>query len=186
MKAQNRKDYSIETHNQIIGWTSNCDTKASIVLAFIGVLVSITFTSDYLLKSIETQVNNIIVYWRVGTGTFSISATLLFASLICFIILIGLSFFHAISSLKANTKCDNDSIIFFGKIANCTTKEEYIEKVNNITDKDLETDKLSQIFTCATICNKKFELYNKSVMFLYMGLFLFVCFVFFAIISKSL
>ena len=53
MDTTHKKDYCTEIHNQIIGWTGNCDTKASIVLAFIGVLVSITFTSEYLLGTIE-------------------------------------------------------------------------------------------------------------------------------------
>ena len=61
MNTEENKEYYTEVHNQIIGWTGNCDTKASIVLAFVGVLVSITFTSEYLLTTIDNQVKNIIL-----------------------------------------------------------------------------------------------------------------------------
>lgn len=56
MNTEENKEYYTEVHNQIIGWTGNCDTKASIVLAFVGVLVSITFTSEYLLTTIDNQI----------------------------------------------------------------------------------------------------------------------------------
>ena len=39
MNKIENKDYYNEIHNQIIGWTSNCDTKSSIIIAFVGVLV---------------------------------------------------------------------------------------------------------------------------------------------------
>lgn len=185
MKTEQKKNYSIEVHNQIIGWTGNCDTKASIVLAFIGVLVSIAFTSEYLLDAIETQFNNIITYWRVGSGSFSFLSTMMFISLIGFVSSMGLCCYHAIKSLKANIKCDGDSIIFFGKIAEHKTKEDYIEHVNNITEEDFEKDKLSQIHNCAIICNNKFKHYNKSIKHLSIGLMFFVCFIVFVIILEA-
>ena len=145
-----------EVHNQIIGWTNNCDTKSSIILAFIGVLVSIAFTSDYILQTIESQIQNIIRYWSDGIGLFSLSATLMFIFLLCFIILIGISSAYSIGALMANVKCIDDSIIFFGKIAT-KTKEEYIEQAQDISDVDYEKDKLIQIYNCSKICNNKFH-----------------------------
>lgn len=184
MDTTHKKDYCTEIHNQIIGWTGNCDTKASIVLAFIGVLVSITFTSEYLLGTIEKQIRNIIIYWRDNCGYFSISSTLMFVSLIGFTLFMSLCCYYAISSLRANVICPDDSIIFFGKIANLS-KEEYIDKVRGVTDEEIEYDKLSQIHTCAKICNDKFVFYNQSIKYLCIGLLLFVCFVLFSIILKA-
>ena len=91
---------------------------------------------------------------------------------------------YAISSLRANIICPDDSIIFFGKIANLS-KEEYIDKVRGVTDEEIEYDKLSQIHTCAKICNDKFVFYNQSIKYLCIGLLLFVCFVLFSIILKA-
>lgn len=185
MNTEQKEKISVEVHNQIIGWTENCDTKASIVLAFIGVLVSIAFTSEYLLETIETQVSSIIIYWRDGIGTFCITSTMMFVSLLGFITFIGLGCYYSIKSLRANIECPNDSIIFFGKIADLS-QEEYIEKIKKITEDDFEQDKLSQIHICAKICEKKFENYKKSIVHLSIGLLFFVCFILFVIILKAL
>ena len=40
-----KEDLGKEIHNQVIGWTGNCDTKASIMIAFIGIFASILFTN---------------------------------------------------------------------------------------------------------------------------------------------
>lgn len=178
-----KKDYCTELHNQIIGWTSNCDTKASIVLAFIGILVSITFTSEYLLVGVQTEIENIINYWKNGIGGFSLLSTFMFLSLFGFVISTLLCCYYVISSLKANLECPNDSIIFFRKIAELS-KEDYIERVNSITDDEFEQDKLSQIHICAKICEEKFDFYNKSIKHLKWGLLLFVCLVFFVVLLK--
>ena len=175
--------YSTEVLNQIIGWTSNCDTKASIILAFIGILVSVTFTSEYLLGGVQTEIENIINYWKNGTGGFCLLSTLMFLSLSGFVISMLLCCYYAITSLKANLKCNYDSIIFFGKIAKLS-EEKYIERVNSITEEEFEQDKLSQIHICAKICNEKFKFYNKSIKYLKWGLSLFVWFVFFVILLK--
>ena len=185
MNAENKKGYCVEAHNQIIGWTENCDTKASIILAFIGVLTSIVFTSEFILDTIGTQINNIITYWRDSSGTFSILSTMMFVSLIGFVIFMSLCCYYSISSLKANTKCADDSIIFFGRIA-LNSKEDYIEKVNKMTDEDFESDKLSQIHNCAIICQNKFRNYNNSIKYLSSGLMCFICFILFAILLKAI
>lgn len=185
MDTEQRKEYSTEVHNQIIGWTENCDTKASIILAFVGVLVSIAFTSEYLLSGIETEIKNIISYWDVGIGGFSFLSTLMFLSLIGFVIFIVLSCHYAITALKANIKSPNNSIIFFGKIAE-TTKEVFVSKVSCITEEEYEDDKLTQIHACATICNNKFKKYNESIKYLRLGLVLFICFVSFVVLLKSM
>ena len=185
MNTEQKNNYSIEVHNQIIGWTENCDTKASIVLAFIGVLVSVVFTSEFILGTIGAQINNIITYWRDGSGSFSILSTMMFVSLLGFVTFMSLCCYYSILSLKANIKCADDSIIFFGKIA-LNTKEEYIEKVNKMAEEEFETDKLSQIHNCATICDNKFKNYNKSMKYLSFGLLCFICFILFTIILKAI
>ena len=177
--------YSTEVHNQIIGWTENCDTKASIILAFVGVLVSVTFTSEYLLSGIEMEIKNIISYWNDNVGSFSFISALMFIALIGFVILMAQCCYFALLSLKANVDCSDNSIIFFDKIVE-SSKENYIENVNEITDDEYKRDKLSQIYNCAKICSTKFCNYNKSVRLLSFGMSCFVCFILFVIILKAL
>ena len=184
MNTEENKEYYTEVHNQIIGWTGNCDTKASIVLAFVGVLVSITFTSEYLLTTIDNQVKNIILYWNDGIGQFSLIATLMFITLIGLAISMSCCCCFVIKSLKANIKCIDNSIIFFGKIANLS-KEQYINRVKMISVEDYHNDKLSQIHNCATICDTKFKLYNKSIKHLMIGLLFFISFILSVIILNA-
>lgn len=180
-----KKDYYAEVHNQIIGWTNNCDTKASIVLAFVGVLVSIAFANDYILDTISVQVENILRFWSDGIGEFSVISMIMFISLGGVLTFMGICFYFAISALKANTDCSDDSIIFFGKIAKLS-KETYVDKVTKITDDEYQQDKLSQIYNCATICNAKFKYYNKSIAALLKGLLSFVAFIVCVIILNAL
>ena len=158
-----KDDEMNEVHNQIIGWTNNCDTKSSIILAFIGVLVSIAFTSDYILQTIESQIQNIICYWNDGIGSFSLPATLMFLFLLCFTILIGVSSVYSIAALTANIKCKDDSIIFFGKITT-KTKEEYIEQAQNISDEEYKN---IDIELSATKRSEKDKSYNSEEKNLY-------------------
>lgn len=39
--------------DRINNWINNCDTKSSIVLSFIGILLGIIFTTDYITKLFE-------------------------------------------------------------------------------------------------------------------------------------
>lgn len=183
MKEKN--DYYAEVHNQIIGWTNNCDTKASIVLAFVGVLASIAFSSDYILDTISVQVKNIIRFWSDGIGGFSVISTIMFVSLGSVLVFMGVCFYYAINALRANINCLDDSIIFFGKIAKLS-KETYVDKVTKITDDEYQQDKLSQIYNCANICNAKFKYYNKSISALLKGLLSFVAFIVCVIILNAL
>ena len=176
MKNKDRVEFENEVHNQIIGWTNTCDTKSSIILAFIGVLVSIVFTSEYILNTIIKQIENIVVYWCKGTGEFSFLATMMFIFLLAFVVLTGFSFIYSIKALKANIKCLDDSTIFFGKIAS-KTKDEYIDQVKNSTDEEIETDKLTQVYNCSQICNTKFYDYNRSVTYMRVSLLVFIGFI---------
>lgn len=176
MKNKDRLEFENEVHNQIIGWTNNCDTKSSIILAFVGVLVSIVFTSEYILNTIIKQIDNIVVYWCKGIGEFSFWATIMFVFLVAFVVLIGFSFIYSIKALKANIKCLDDSIIFFAKIAS-KTKDEYIDQVKYSTDEEIETDKLTQVYNCSQICNTKFYNYNRSVTYMKISLFVLLGFI---------
>lgn len=185
MDTNEKKDYLMEVHNQIIGWTNNCDTKASIVLAVVGVLVSIAFANDYILDTISVQMKNIIKFWSDGIGGFCVVSMIMFLSLGGVFIFIGICFYNAIKALRANINCLDDSVIFFGKIARLS-KDAYFDKVKNITEEEYQQDKLSQIYNCATICNAKFKYYNKSIGALLKGLLSFVAFIVCVIILNAL
>lgn len=173
MKEKDKKEYGDYVHNQVIGWTENGDTKASILLAFIGIFVSIFFTSDYILNTIQNLMSAIVSYWKVGVGQFDILSLLTFTSLGATLLFIGWAVILLFDALSGKTKCNEDSIIFFGKIQG-SSFEEYIEKVDSISENDLQKDKLQQIYNCSKRCAEKFSSYNKAIKKSKWGL-LFIC-----------
>ena len=48
--------------NRIIDWVKACDTKASIMLALIGVLISLVFSSDFVLNTIHEIFSSVKEY----------------------------------------------------------------------------------------------------------------------------
>lgn len=184
MNMKKREEYCNDVHSQIIGWTSNCDTKASIILAFIGVVATIVFSSDYILGTIESQVRNIINYCHDGIGYFSILSTLMFISLLGFIFMIGVSCYFIISVLTPRLNGPGGSIIYFKGIAE-TGAEDYISKVNHTSDEELDIDKLTQIYTCAKICDEKFSAYRKSIKYLWISLICLIVFVLMVILLNA-
>ncbi|MCH5242704.1 MAG: hypothetical protein J1F67_09840 [Muribaculaceae bacterium] len=179
-----KDEITSDIHDQIIRWTENCDTKSSIILAFIGVILSILFTSEFILNTLTEQIHNIIIYYCNKIGDFSLRSTLMFVTLISFLILVFISCNFLIKSLKANINCSEDSLLFFGKIAQFT-KEEYINKFRDTSEIDLKLDKLSQIYICAKICMNKFFYYNKSITYLKASIIIFIFFIIFLIVVKA-
>jgi len=157
-----KKEFGNEIHNQVIGWTENCDTKASIMIAFLGIFASIFFTSDYVLNSIEKLVSNIVLFWQTGQGSFSFLSFVIFIFLgltILFIIWAVLLLFNA---LAGKTKCKDDSVLFFQRIQN-QSLDSYIEKIDIVNDENIIKDRYTQIYNCSKRCSEKFDKYNKSV-----------------------
>lgn len=184
MNPNYKNELTSEIHDQIIRWTENCDTKSSIILAFIGVILSILFTSEFILNTLTEQIHNIIIYYCNKMGNFSLSSTLMFVSLFSFLILVFISCHFLIKSLKANINCSDDSLLYFGKIAQ-VSKKEYIDKFCKTSEIDLKLDKLSQIQICAKICLDKFVYYNKSITYLKVSIIIFIFFIIFLMFVKA-
>lgn len=55
MEKEDIKEHADRTYEQVSGWINNCDSKASILLALIGVFLTIVFTSDFISQGIIEQ-----------------------------------------------------------------------------------------------------------------------------------
>jgi hypothetical protein len=162
MKISEKKELGTEIHNQIIGWTENCDTKASIMIAFLGIFASIFFTSDYILNSIEELVTNITLYWQTGQGGFSFFGLIIFVFLGLTILFITWAVLLLFTVLAGKTKCEENSILFFQQIQNQSLSD-YLEKVETLNDESIIKDRYTKIYNCSKRCAEKFDKYNKSV-----------------------
>ena len=179
-----KKEFGNKIHNQIIGWTENCDTKASIMIAFLGIFVSIFFTSDYILNSLQELVSSILHYWQKGEGSFYYLSFIIF-------ILLGLTFLFLIWSilllfnvLDGKTKCEEDSLIFFQTIQN-QSLDNFIEKIDTADENYIIKDKYTQIYNCSKRCSEKFNCYSKAVRKIKWGLLFLLLFTICIIIYNS-
>lgn len=180
-----KEDLGKEIHNQVIGWTGNCDTKASIMIAFIGIFASILFTSDYILNTLQKIVQDFFKYWQTGEGEFSLINTFVLFTLILFLFFIIYTILLLFRVLSGKIKCNEDSVIFFGKIEK-NTFEEYYNKINLIEKETLLNDVYRQIYNCSKRCSEKFTDYNRAVCVVKWGLLFLVLFMISVIFSNSI
>lgn len=181
---ENKLEYANEVHNHVIGWTGNCDSKASFILAFVGVIIPLILTSDYIIGSLEKLLSEFLGYWINEKGEFSLIALFMFVSLCTTIFFVGKCIVCQISCLTARLNENTASIIFFRSISE-QSYEDYVTLVDTKTDDDYLHDKLKQIHICSTICTTKFGKYNKGVKAIKIGLLFFSLFVVFAIIFNA-
>lgn len=60
MDKKDINEYADKTYEQVSSWINNCDSKASILLALVGVILSIAFTSDTMLNGIVSLTKDVV------------------------------------------------------------------------------------------------------------------------------
>lgn len=159
----------IERLNHINNWINNCDQKASILLAFLGVIVPLTFTTDLFTSRILSLIIPIKNYWINNEGSFNffnfICCSLL-AILVYYVVMSIYFLFHVIYGRIDETKYNQDgleieSLFFFGSISKIkfATFKDQINAATYNSDNDI----LSQIYINSVIAQQKFTYYNKAL-----------------------
>ena len=145
-------------------WIGNCDQKASFILAIIGVVLSICFTSDSFVF-IKSDIVSPVLSAIDNSTTISlltIFEAVLLLTLFSFLII---SVFRMIFALRAKTNLkklsqpgmESNSMLHYQTIANMTYRE-FCEKEVHILN-----DLRSQFYVNSCICTSKFENYKKGV-----------------------
>jgi hypothetical protein len=166
MEKNGINEYADKTYEQVSGWINNCDSKASILLALIGVFLPIALTSDFLLEGINAELKNIV-------GLFSGNCSCRAWGSVLLILLLGISVFYFIKALRflflvffarldGRRKEENPSVSFYKSIGELSY-EEYKQLVSDISADKLTDDKLRQVHDCSKICTQKFLNYNKAI-----------------------
>lgn len=153
-------------------WISNCDQKASFLLALVGVVITVIFTSGVTPRIIQTLVNPFIDYCKDGVGSFCFWRTMDALLLVSGLVLIFLSMSHLLLCLMAKTDyskfqqpgMEQKSHLFFGHIASMT----YDEFCHTNVDK--YNDLRSQVYTNSVICSDKFKNYRKGAKAVFLAL----------------
>ena len=145
-------------------WIGNCDQKASFILAIIGVVLGICFTSDSLVFIKSEIVSPVIsaIDNSTSISLLPIFEALLLLMLFAFLIM---SVFRMIFALRAKTDLkklsqpgmESNSMLHYQTIANMTYRE-FCEKEVHILN-----DLRSQFYVNSCICTSKFENYKRGV-----------------------
>lgn len=156
------KQKTLDTINE---WTQNCDTKASIMLAGLGVFFSIIFSSE-----IGKIIFRLI---KINFESKTVCSVIYLCILVIASILIFLGIYEFISVLIPRI-VKNGSIMFFGCVAAYKEFEQYRQAVNACCDNTLEVDLLRQIHTASKICNRKFKNHKLGIILSSIGVALFI------------
>lgn len=156
---------------RVNAWIGNCDQKAGFLLAIIGVLVAILFSSDFIQSIMDIIVNPYKDYIRNPENNefklirfiYSIFIVVSMTASIVSIIFALLSLTAAIDIKKYkrdinNSELVDNSLIFFGSISGRKYND-----FKEMADVNYEDDLKSQIFINSTICTRKFKRYNISL-----------------------
>jgi hypothetical protein len=161
-------------------WISNCDTKSSLIFAFLGILLTIIFPSSLGEEMVS------VFNFKIAKEINFISVKKFFCLLCVIVFLIGvvMTFCYIYFTLKARISPEvytqsglkTDSNIFYGSIA--SKKYELFKKEsNNETDSDFTNDINSQIFINSNIATEKFNNYNKSLIWTLITFAFFILFI---------
>lgn len=171
-----QKEEAFQTLTLINTWLSNMDVKVSLVLALVGALMGIIFSDD------NPKAFQIIVQVIQTSGVAELNGGEIFAAILVAILYLSnfISLMCFMQVLKAKIKNpNNDSSLFFFRSINDMNLQDYIEKINQVTERELIEDLVEQIHTNSMICTQKVIWYNKGIKFLLVTIilwFLCVCF----------
>jgi hypothetical protein len=181
-----RKDIQdkINTLDRMIGWVENCDTKATVMTALVGVFVSVIFTSSFITDSLHKLVAPISIYWKTGSGYFNLFCAVKLVIFIGMTTCFLFALFALLKSLTAKTSSKQTgdshvkthSLIHYGSIQ-MKSYNDFKSNTLSETEEDILEDVLSQIYINSKRCQEKFDDYNKSIKFIRIGIVLFVLFV---------
>lgn len=161
-----------ETLERNIGFITNCDTKTSIVLTAIGVLLTIILTNDGLEK-----IFSIVKACITEKTLYSITY------LICFgvtVLILFLGLYNLLSVLIARTDIKSKGInssksnIFFVGISENKNLQTYKDKFCSMNQHELLEEIIAEIYVNAYIATIKYKKYNIGLKLTIIGFILFV------------
>lgn len=165
--AREKEDlqYTLETVNS---WLNNCDQKAGMLLAVLGVAITVLVTSDFM-KELRTYIfGPFVEYWTTDSQLdFSFGRFTVFCLLVTANGMLMTSCYYLFKAITANTdygkmrqnnpRIVGKSYLFFGSISGMTYDEFRSDRV------DFKEDLKSQIYTNSKIAVAKFRNYNKGL-----------------------
>lgn len=161
-------------------WISNCDTKSSFILTFYGVVLTIIFTSNIGVEMISAF--NFSKSKDIGCE--NLKNFILLIITIGFFITSIITFYQIYLTLKGRidakiyqqTGLNLNSNIFFGSISS-KTFDVYQSETNIEDEQTYLNDLNSQVFINSNIVSEKFKHYNRSLLYMFISLALFLLYI---------
>lgn len=142
----------------INGWIQHADNKASILIAFIALLMGL---NTDIFKAIH-----IIILWEnIGLCISLIIILLLYFIALGFVLLYETMVLVARNNVKKYKNIQglsNDSLLFFGDIQKIGFKK-FCDRTNNLSEEELINELNEQITINSYIANKKLQYFNKAL-----------------------
>lgn len=184
------KEDSYKNLDRVNFWISNCDSKASFVLAFLGIFIGVFFTSDFIYDHLKILGNTLLRFDWNSLKTFVAVLSLTF--LVLFIFTFIKASKNTLNALTASINTDEfshmgvktDSILHFASIK-MKGFNTHLQEIENLKDeKNLIHDIESQVAINSVIAFRKISNYKGGVAYSKEALFYFVLFLLFSILLK--
>ena len=154
-----------ENLDRVDMWISNCDQKASFVLATLGVGMTILFTSDFVKYIRKTIIVPFKTYLCDNIQNVDWLKCVIVLSLIYVCIGVIITFYQLVNSLRAKTDInrfvqqgiERKSMLHYESVANMTYNVFCTSEVHIINDLR------SQVYINSIICTAKFKHYKKAI-----------------------
>lgn len=163
-----KKEDLQHTYDTVNSWLSNCDQKAGILLAVMGVAITVLMTGDFL-KFFREFIFSPFVQYCKGQNDFSFSLGRFSVFLLLFVaaVMLIVSCCYLFQAIRANIDYDKmrkenpslvaKSYIYYGAISGM--KYDDFKK----EDVDYNEDLRSQIYVNSKIAITKFQNYNEGL-----------------------
>ena len=159
MSKKINKDELYKRLDSINQWINNCDSKTSVMIGFIGVLVTIIFTNSEIIHYLVKILSNCftkVIFSDILFFIFLLS----FALMIIYGIALLLKVLIPTLKMKSNK---HKSYLYFGSIAKYDSYVEYKNDLLCATENDIIDDLLNQIYQNSLIATNKYHNYTKGV-----------------------
>ncbi|GBD72197.1 hypothetical protein TEHN7126_1358 [Tetragenococcus halophilus subsp. halophilus] len=158
---QEKKADLLDRLDRVLGWIRACDMKTSILLAIIGLIITI-FSSEFSLTEFKTIIDYNFNDFDFSNFLFLALTFIFFVSFCMGIICLVVELSPSMLSSKNNNK-DIDSLYFFETIS----KKELLAFKDEILKTSIEediNDVIKQLYINSKICTQKYR-YTKAGVF---------------------
>ncbi|YBV93718.1 DUF5706 domain-containing protein (plasmid) [Bacillus sp. PK9-021] len=163
------KNNLIERLDRHLDWIKSCDTKASIVLAVIGIFLTI-FTSEISINMLKQILSNTLLHINFSNFLylllFVISWVVFIYGAYC---LVRVLIPRLSKETVAYQGVHGDSLYFFETIAKSNFRD-FKEKLFERSEEEEILDILSQIYINAKISTIKYTYYGRGIKYSFLGI----------------